>query len=34
MQQLRDKLAISDRTAKYEAQLKVIIWFYNLHVLT
>lgn len=27
MQQLRDKLAISERAAKSEAQLKVIIWF-------
>lgn len=26
MQQLRDKLAIAERTAKSEAQLKVIIW--------
>lgn len=27
MQQLRDKLAITERTAKSEAQLKVISWF-------
>jgi hypothetical protein len=27
MQQLRDKLVIVERTAKSEAQLKVIIWF-------
>jgi len=33
MQQLRDKLAITERTAKSEAQLKVIIWFYSPHVL-
>lgn len=26
MQQLRDKLVIAERTAKSEAQLKVIIW--------
>lgn len=27
MQQLRDKLAIVERTARSEAQLKVQIWF-------
>lgn len=27
MQQLRDKLAIVERAAKSEAQLKVLIWF-------
>ena len=30
MQQLRDKLAIVERAAKYEAQLKVIIWFLSI----
>lgn len=29
MQQLRDKLAITERTAKSEAQLKVIKYFLN-----
>lgn len=29
MQQLRDKLAIAERAAKSEAQLKVIKWFIN-----
>ena len=30
MQQLRDKLAIAERTAKSEAQLKVMFWFTNI----
>ena len=30
MQQLRDKLAIVERAAKSEAQLKVIIWFLSI----
>lgn len=29
MQQLREKLTIAERTAKSEAQLKVMIWFYS-----
>jgi hypothetical protein len=32
MQQLRDKLAIVERTAKSEAQLKVNIWFLSVNL--
>lgn len=32
MQQLRDKLAVADRTAKSEAQLKVFVIHYYPHI--